>query len=411
MVSALAIQIISMAKRNQLLRIDLAEVNHIRYSMLNVDEWSDQVGGILAKNIQEFTITPENQEKLQTSVENILYRLLDEVEKLMQERTSGAFSSVKKWVANMAIDMEELRDSVPSFSRQVLLELERPETKAGLTAFLTTKLDEFSAATYNKDRMEVLQRVLEKYDCTTREECREKLLSSLDRMQYQIQLRVGLILGLVAAMFLIILIPRKQLTPFQATLLTLSSLCLLLGGIITPMIELEAKIDLLSFQLLGEAMKFQNNVIFFQSKSITDMVHILMKEGTVQMILVGALIFLFSIVFPSVKLAGSLVYAYNFRNLRDHPVIRFFVFKSGKWSMADVMVVAIFMAYIGFNGIIRSQLESFRTASEPMEVITTNGTQLLGGFFLFLFFCLSSLILSEALLRKIKHSGSHYTAK
>jgi uncharacterized paraquat-inducible protein A len=32
------------------------------------------------------------------------------------------------------------------------------------------------------------------------------------------------------------------------------------------------------------------------------------------------------------------------------------VFKTGKWSMADVIVVAIFMAYIGFSGIVGEQL-------------------------------------------------------
>ena len=43
-------------------------------------------------------------------------------------------------------------------------------------------------------------------------------------------------------------------------------------------------------------------------------------------------------------------------------MVRFFVLKSGKWSMADVMVVAIFMAYIGFNGIITSQFGQFSSA-------------------------------------------------
>jgi hypothetical protein len=399
-IAVLSIQILFLAKRNQLLRIDLGEVNHIRYSLLNIDEWSDQVGEVLAKNIQEFTVTPLNKRKLKTSIENLLYKLIDEVEVLMEDRTSGAFSSVKKWVASLAVDMDQLRDSVPSFSEEILIELERPETKQGLTDFLTSKLDEFSAATYNRDRMEVLQNVLEKYECVTMEECRQVLLERLDKKRVSINTSVILILGLVLVLFLIILIPKKRMSPFETTLLTFSSFCLLLGGIITPMIELEAKIDQLSFQLLGESIMFQDNVIFFQSKSITDMVHILMKEGTIQMIFVGMLIFMFSIVFPSAKLIGSLIYTYNFKNLKDHPVIRFFVIKSGKWSMADVMVVAIFMAYIGFNGIIRSQLESFTKAAHPMEVITTNGTQLLGGYFLFLFFCLSSLIISEALVRK-----------
>jgi hypothetical protein len=364
---ALSVHILFLAKRTQLLRIDLAEVNHIRYSMLNVDEWSDQVGQIIAKNIDEFTVTPLNQQKLQTSLENILYTLIDDVEKLMEERTSGAFSGVKKWVANLAVDMNELRDSVPAFSREILIELQRPETKKGLTDFLVSKLDEFTASTYSEDRMEVLQQVLRKYDCISKEECREVLLQRLDRKNESINLRVMLILGLVIAAFLITLLPRGTLTPFRATMLTLGCLCLLLGGIITPMIELEAKIDMLAFKLLGERMIFEDNVIFFQSKSITDMVHILMKEGSIQMIFVGGLIFTFSVIFPSAKLISSLIYAFDFRKLRTHSVIRFFVLKSGKWSMADVMVVAIFMAYIGFNGSLKASWTASVTLRNPWK--------------------------------------------
>ena len=68
--------------------------------------------------------------------------------------------------------------------------------------------------------------------------------------------------------------------------------------------------------------------------------------------------------------------------------------------MADVMVVALFMAYIGFNGILDSQMDNLSRSTAPVEILSTNGTQLLGGFYLFLFFCLASLVLSEALTRR-----------
>ena len=57
-------------------------------------------------------------------------------------------------------------------------------------------------------------------------------------------------------------------------------------------------------------------------------------------------------------------------------MIKFFVLKSGKWSMADVMVVAIFMTYIGFNGIITSQLVQLSSSAPKLEILTTNGTSL-----------------------------------
>jgi hypothetical protein len=81
-------------------------------------------------------------------------------------------------------------------------------------------------------------------------------------------------------------------------------------------------------------------------------------------------------------------------------VIKFFVFKSGKWSMADVMVVAIFMAYIGFNGIIANQFDQLTSASEELVILTTNGTSLQPGYYLFLTYTLLALFLSGLLTRK-----------
>ena len=395
----LTIQVILIAKEHQLVKIDLSEINHIRYGLLNVDEWAEKVAFILTEKINEFEVTPENREQLETSVSNVLYTLIDEVENLMEERTSGNFSGVKKWIAGFALDMEQLRDSVPSFAHTVVNELDKPETKSLLQNYLNDKLADFTASTYNRDHTELLNELLLKYDCDGKEACKELLGEDLERKLEALNIRVIILLGVVLLVFLINLIPSQKLNQVQSILLILSSLCLLLGGIITPMIELEAKIDMLLIQLLGEEVVFRNNIVFFQSKSITDMVHILITDGSIQMMFVGILIFTFSIVFPSLKLLCSYLYSLNIEKIMQNKVIRFFVIKSGKWSMADVMVVAIFMAYIGFNGIVGSQMDNLSRSSEPIEILTTNGTHLTGGFYLFLFFCLSSLFLSTALTK------------
>ncbi len=211
-----------------------------------------------------------------------------------------------------------------------------------------------------------------------------------------------LILAFVALIFLLSTIPKVHLDRFQAPLLILGSACLLVAGISTPMIDLEARIDRLVFLLIGEEVVFTDNIIFFQTKSITDIVEILIREGSFEMIFVGILVFTFSIVFPISKLVSSYLYSFQISRLNNNRLIRFFVIKSGKWSMADVMVVAIFMAYIGFNGIVGVQLDSLKSATESVEIFTTNGTKLLGGFYLFLSFVISSLILSEIMTRKRK---------
>lgn len=115
--------------------------------------------------------------------------------------------------------------------------------------------------------------------------------------------------------------------------------------------------------------------------------------------LVGLLVITFSIFFPILKILSSIGYYYNYRGARENPVIKFFILKSGKWSMADVTVVAIFMAYIGFSGIITNQLGELSSAAPEVAMLTTNGTSLQPGYYLFLTYTLLALFLSGYLTR------------
>ena len=396
----LTFKYISLARQNQQLKTDLAEINFIRYSLLNADEWTDQLTTILSIKILEFKLTPESREKLLLNLENILYKLIDNVETMMKAKTAFSGTAINNLLPGFKFNLDSFRDSVPSYADQLLVELNKPENKVFLQQFLYNKLNDIAASTFNLDTMDPLHEVMDRYNCVNKEDCRLLIIEEIAQKKKAISLRVILVISLVCAVFLINLLTWKKLNMAQATLLIIASFCLLLGGITTPMIDLEARIDHLIFQVMGEQVTFQNNVIFFQSKSISDVVRILLEDGRLPMIFVGILVFTFSIIFPSVKLISSLIYTYRIGNLRENRVIQFFVFKSGKWSMADVMVVAIFMAYIGFSGIIGNQLDILRESAKPVEIFTTNGTQLLEGFYLFLLFCISSLLLSEIITRK-----------
>ena len=118
----------------------------------------------------------------------------------------------------------------------------------------------------------------------------------------------------------------------------------------------------------------------------------------IQMKLVGILMVCFSVVFPVFKILSSLAYYYDYCGARKYKVVQFFVLKSGKWSMADVMVVAVFMAYIGFNGIINAQLANMMTdTGENFELITTNGTALQPGYYVFFAYTILAMFLASFL--------------
>jgi hypothetical protein len=397
--AALATQLIRISRTNQELRADLAEVNHIKYSLLNVDEWAGQLKQILDKKIREFQITPENQENLQSEIQDMLYKLIDEVEMLMEKRTAGQFSRIKRWAADMAIDIEQLRDSVPVYSIQLLNELEKPGTKKTIRDLLSDKLDQYVASTDSGVEKHLQEKLMEKYEGSTRQETTGNINALIaENMDRVTRLMLLLITGVVA-IYLMLYFQKTGKTFLDTALLVMASLVLLVTGVSLPMIQLEARIDLVEFDLLGEQMRFRDNILYYQSKSIIEMVGILVRDGSVRMIFVGSLIFMFSLIFPSLKLLSTMAYVSGNEKVTRNSLVQFFVLKSGKWSMADVMVVAIFMAYIGFNGIVDSQMENFAEGAKPVEVFTTNGTQLLPGFYLFLTFVLSGLALSEIVKR------------
>jgi hypothetical protein len=172
------------------------------------------------------------------------------------------------------------------------------------------------------------------------------------------------------------------------------------------MIEVEARIDELSLSLLGRPVVFSDQVLYFQSKSILDLVQVLAATGTADMLLVAVLVVLFSLIFPAAKIVAGALYYADYRRLRTHAAIRFFALRSGKWSMADVLVVALFMAYIGFDGMIASQLAELSGTEGRVAIITTNGTRLQLGFFLFLAFVIASLVLSSLLEARAPARGS-----
>jgi paraquat-inducible protein A len=82
--------------------------------------------------------------------------------------------------------------------------------------------------------------------------------------------------------------------------------------------------------------------IFHQTRSVLGTVRNLYDTGNA---LVAGLILLFSVVVPCAK-GLALLYALAFRRAPGRHAVHRFVGLIGKWSMADVFVMGIFLAYL-----------------------------------------------------------------
>ncbi|MEE9431111.1 MAG: paraquat-inducible protein A, partial [Melioribacteraceae bacterium] len=198
--------------------------------------------------------------------------------------------------------------------------------------------------------------------------------------------------------FLLILFTKTYTKPI-ITLVVLIALHFLILGLLLPMIDIDARISTMEFNLLGETISFHNQVLYFKSKSILEMANVMLTHDKLKIIIVGILVLVFSVIFPFTKLFSTILLLYK-EKFASNKFIDFMVFKSGKWSMADVMVVAIFMSYIGFSGIISNQLSQLENITNDLSIVTTNYSELQSGFFFFLTFVLASIVVSQILYNK-----------
>ena len=394
-------QIISDSISNQKNKTDYAELNHVKYGLLSVDEWKQQITVILAEEINKLYLSRANERELRKHIEVLLNTLIDQVDKKIREGNSGsAKGRAKQSFINIFINLEDIKKGIPEYADAIIHEMTKSKTRGQIKTMLNKQLEQYVSQTFDTPDTSQISRILLRTDSKDIESARIKLNKAISVKQNLIFWESILLIILSVILFAWSGFSKQPLAPFRYILLVLSLIILLIAGVTTPMIDLEAKISQMSFMLMGHPIHFENQVLYFQSKSILDVFWIMITHQDIQMKFVGVLLITFSIIIPLLKIVSSLGYYYNYHHARENPVIKFFVLKSGKWSMADVMVVAIFMTYIGFNGIITNQLVQLNSAAPELQILTTNGTSLQPGYYLFLTYTLLALFLSGFLTRK-----------
>ena len=174
-------------------------------------------------------------------------------------------------------------------------------------------------------------------------------------------------------------------------LLTLVNFGLLIPGVIQPIysIDITSTVDAGIAQFEGQ--------VFQRTRSILGAVRELADSGDY---LVSFLILFFSIIVPVTKgsmLLGS-IYARQQR-VRARLVKR--VDLIGKWSMADVFVIGVFLAFLATENQAqenRYQVEALGTQLQ-VGLVTSITSTLEPGFYFFLGYCLFSIFWTQVLKR------------
>lgn len=390
-ISALAFQVITQAHENQKRKKDYAELNNFKYGLFSVDAWKEQLAIIITSEIDKLYLTRKNEKTLHSHLETQLGILIDKIDQRIRKNSKSA---LKQSIMDAFVDVEDIKKGIPEYADAIMAEMTASKTEGQIKSMLKSKINSYMEKTFDVSENNKKEEIILKSGAYFEEAAKEVITKKIGRTNDLIVELAAIMIGLAILLFAMEAFSRGPLPQTQYIILTLTLIVLLTTGVTTPMIDMEAKISELNFVLFDHPIRFENQVLYFQSKSIIDVFWIMIKHSELQMNAAGLLMVGFSIVFPLLKMISSLCYYYNYCRAREYRLINWFVLKSGKWSMADVMVVAIFMSFIGFNGILNTQLGNLKKFSDEIGILTTNGTSLQPGFYVFLTYTVLAMFLS-----------------
>jgi len=218
---------------------------------------------------------------------------------------------------------------------------------------------------------------------------KEKLKSS--EIDYAVEKKysycfIAVSIAFIVAILIIYWSSTNMFKTLGLTVITIALACLIIG-VITPMLELSAYSTNLtiplkfSVPLIGEIdipdKVFEGRMYYYyQSKSVIDLIYVLLESKNY---VVAVSIFVFSVLIPFIKLTLSVLLLLS-RPFRNSGLVKKTVGRIGKWSMADVFVVATFLSYLSF--------------SNMNTGIDTEANTLVGLYF-FLAYCILSITSSQ----------------
>ena len=394
----------------RLIRTDLAEITHARYGILSADQWRGIIGPILNAQVDKLDLKGQTK-SLRPMVERSLYDLLDHIKTQMTSpaaKGSGLPGGGNPIFINMIIG--SLRPHVPEYTDVVMAELAKQQTQKGFKDSVRVVLAGAVNNTFGATDMNTYNSILNRYGCaqtsTGAAACEETLAKKIAEADSKATRYYLTVLASAALGFILLMPGKRTLTRAAVAVLMLFCIAMLVGGILSPMLEVEVRVTKLDVTLLGSPIEFRDQSLYYRSKTVLEVCQTLLAMGRPEMTLVGVLVILFSVVFPALKMLALGACLFRPALLRTNRLLRLLAFELSKWSMADVMALAIFMSFVAFNGVIGSAWDGVRAMPNIQQVsFPTNASRILPGYYLFVGFCVSSIFLSKKLEHGIASSS------
>jgi hypothetical protein len=355
---------------------------------------------VIEDQVNGYHITPEQKRQIRQAVEKELHGLIASTVREIDKPQHSLAGKLKKMAFQALVDSADLQKQVPPFAETIVQKVSTPASQARLKHIASSKIGQLEDQTYDatsEASEKVSKSIFTKYKVTSSAAFEKTTNNQLALISKETVRDVIFMLGCVLAAILLWMMMRKQ-AHVQTTLFVMSllfALVLLAVGLTTTVIEVDARVQSLNLAILGQNIAFQNQVLFFQSKSIWGIITTLLNQPKPDALTVGILILLFILILPFIRLTAKGARMF----INNNKVINYLAFEAGKWDMADVMIVGLLMTYIGLNGILKSQLANLNIHNDTLSTATVNATSLQPGYYIFAVYVIFEIVLSRMIVR------------
>lgn len=385
-------------------KLSYAFANNVSFGLLSVDVWRDQVVATTRKELGEFRLTPAQERELRKEIDVQLHRLVSQAFADLEKPKKSLGDKLKKAAVKTLVEQEEVEKELPGYSQRLMGVLTNPTSYKRITNIADTAITQISRKIYDSSAAstkQIMDSIYRQYGATDKasfESNNATLTDAIKKETYRYA--YGMMAGVAVVFGIWIVFHRKR--NLQSALYILSviaTLILLWVGISTTIIEIDATLSKMDIRFLNGSLSFRSQSLFFQSQSILDVVSLLLGSGRIASVVVGVMILVFCILFPVIILAATCIAVASPHKLALNAYVDYLASHASKWNMSDVMVLAILMTFIGFNGIVDSTLTTLNYTESSITSVTSNNTVIEPGYIVYSAFVVFSIALGIILKR------------
>src|ERR1700722_5126556 len=148
-------QVHMLSAKQEKIKQDYSIINNVSFGLLSVNNWRDQVEGIISARINSFSLTPTEKDDLKKEIEDILQALVTKALSKINQTPKTLGGKIKKLAFKTMVDTTDLHKQVPSFAQKIVDQVNRPSSREKLKDIAQSKLEELSKQTYDSSLNEM----------------------------------------------------------------------------------------------------------------------------------------------------------------------------------------------------------------------------------------------------------------